>query len=61
VALFDFAQRALWAAAIFSRASALSVRLAFAPDGLLGVWVTMALVPVNSAFAFWSRNISASI
>lgn len=62
-ALLDFAQRALCAAAIFSRASALIVHLLVlrAPDGRAGFRPSMAVVPVRSAFACWSRVISASI
>jgi len=66
-AFFDFAQRALWAAAIFSRASALNVRLALAlPAKLLlagrpAFRFRVVLVPANSAFTCCSPDISASI
>jgi len=67
VAFLDFAQRALWAAAILSRASALNVRLVLALPGKLalvgrpGFRFSVVLVPVNSAFTCCSLDISASI
>jgi hypothetical protein len=66
-AFLDFAQRARWASAIFSRASALNVRLVLAllgklvVAGRLGFRFSVVLVPVNNAFTCWSMEISASI
>jgi len=66
-AFLDFAQRALWAAAIFSRASALNVRLVLALPAKLalagrpGFRFPVVLVPLNSAFTCCSLDISASI
>ncbi len=66
-AFLDFAQRALWAAAIFSRAWALKVRFALALVGLLALagrldlWLSVVRMPDNSAFACRSLDISASI
>jgi hypothetical protein len=66
-AFLDFAQRALWAAAILSRASALNVRLVLAfPAKLVLVGrpafrFPVALEPVNSALTCCSLDISASI
>jgi hypothetical protein len=65
-AFLDFAQRALWAAAIFSRASALNVRFVLAlPAKLVLVGrpafrFPVVLVPANSAFTCCSLDISAS-
>jgi hypothetical protein len=63
-AFFDFAQRALCADAILSRASALNVR--FFPElsaTLLrpAFQLSVLLVPVSNAFTCCSRDISASI
>ena len=66
-ALFVFAQRAFWAAAIFARASALMVWAALAvlgklvPAGRPGFLFTVVLVLLKSALACCSREISASI
>jgi hypothetical protein len=64
-AFLDFAQRALWAAAIFSRASALNVRLVLALPAELVLagrpGFPVVLVPLNSAFTCCSLDISASI
>jgi hypothetical protein len=66
-AFLDFAQRALWATAILSRASALNVRLVLALPAKLalagrpGFRISVVLVPVNSAFTCCSLAISASI
>ncbi|MGA9063467.1 MAG: hypothetical protein WB341_17625 [Terracidiphilus sp.] len=66
-AFLDFAQRALWAAAILSRAAALNVRLVLALPAKLvlagrpGFRFPVVLVPVNSAFTCCSLDISASI
>jgi hypothetical protein len=66
-AFLDFAQRALWAAAIFSRPPVLNVRLALTLPGKLvlvgrpAFRVPVVLVPVNSAFTCCSLDISASI
>jgi hypothetical protein len=61
---FDFAQRALCAAAILSRASALNVRFfPELPATLLrpAFRFSVVLVPVSNAFTCCSRDISASI
>jgi hypothetical protein len=66
-AFLDFAQRALWAAAILSRASALNVRLVLAFPAKLVLAcrpssrISVVLVPANSAFTCCSLDISASI
>src|ERR1035438_307403 len=66
-AILDFAQRALCAAAILSRASALNVcRLPSLPAKLAaagrpGLRFSLGPVPSNSARACCSRDISASI
>ena len=65
VALLDFAQRAFWAAAILARPAALILRLVMPLPGRL-VWAgqfgfRLSVVPVSSAFACFSRDISASI
>jgi hypothetical protein len=64
-AFLDFAQRVLWAAAIFARASALNVRLALTMPANLALagrpGFRFPVVPVNSAFTCCSLDISASI
>ncbi|MGA9062596.1 MAG: hypothetical protein WB341_13130 [Terracidiphilus sp.] len=66
-ALLDFAQRALWAAAILSRAAALNVRLVLALPAKLvlagrpGFRFPVVLVPVSNAFTCCSLDTSASI
>jgi hypothetical protein len=66
-AFLDFAQRALWAAAILSRAAALNVRLVLALPAKLalagrpGFHISVLLMPLNSAFTCCSLDISASI
>jgi hypothetical protein len=66
-AFLDFAQRALWAAAILSRAAALNVRLVLdlpaelALAGRPGFNISVVLMPTNSALTCCSLEISASI
>jgi hypothetical protein len=66
-AFLDFAQRALWAAAIFSRAPALNVRLVLALPAKLvlagrpGFRISVVLMPASNAFTCCSLDISASI
>jgi hypothetical protein len=66
-AFLDFVQRALWAAAILSRASALNVRLVLALPAKLalagrpGFHISVVLMLLNSTFACCNLDISASI
>jgi hypothetical protein len=66
-AFLDFAQRALWAAAILSRASALNVRFVLALlgklvlTGRLDFPLSVEPVPANNAFTCCRLEISASI
>jgi hypothetical protein len=66
-AFFVFAQRAFWAIAILARASALKLRTALVllgnlvPAGRPGFRFAVISVPLKSALACCSREISASI